>query len=172
MKLLTLIRHAKSDWRYEGLSDFERPLNARGRRNAPQMGQHLRNFLPPLDCLVASPANRAITTARLLADELGVDKDAIVVIPALYLAASDLTTSSMSAGAASDQHVALVGHNPGVSQLCHQLADQAEFGEMPTCAAAHLKLDIGSWTRVQPGCGELLRFDSPKRLKQTDSTAH
>ena len=87
MKLLTLIRHAKSDWRYEGLSDFERPLNARGRRNAPQMGQHLRNFLPPLDCLVASPANRAITTARLPADELGVDKDAIVVIPALYLAA-------------------------------------------------------------------------------------
>ena len=172
MKLLTLIRHAKSDWRYEGLSDFERPLNARGRRNAPQMGQHLRNFLPPIDCLVASPANRAITTARLLADELEIDKDAIVVIPALYLAAPTEMLDVLQSLAASDQHVALVGHNPGISQLCHQLADHAEFGELPTCAAAHLKLDAAGWSRAQPGCGELLRYDSPKRLKQLDPSSH
>ena len=73
MRLLTLIRHAKSSWDYPGLTDFERPLNDRGRRDAPRMAQRLgRSCKPPL-LLLSSPATRAVTTARLFAETLAVD---------------------------------------------------------------------------------------------------
>ena len=68
MKTLYLVRHAKSSWKYPNLDDFERPLNKRGRKNAPFMGRILKKLKAVPDLVISSPANRAATTARIIAD--------------------------------------------------------------------------------------------------------
>ena len=84
MKTLTIIRHAKSSWEQEGLSDFERPLNERGRRDAPVMAARLKQAVGQPELLVSSPALRAITTARVFADVLGISKDSIQLQSRIY----------------------------------------------------------------------------------------
>lgn len=161
MRILTLVRHAKSSWDYPELSDFERPLNERGRRDAPMMAQRAKDNPPLPERLVASPALRAITTARAFAEVLGTDTDEIVVQPKIYdasLAALMRVVRGLDDG---DRHVMLFGHNPGFSQLAHELA-RCTFDELPTCAVARIELDIKLWSDVTPGCGLLTRYSYPK----------
>ncbi|ROH91008.1 histidine phosphatase family protein [Stagnimonas aquatica] len=161
MRLLTLIRHAKSSWDYPGLTDFERPLNDRGRRDAPRMAQRLaRRCKPPL-LLLSSPATRAVTTARLFAEALGVDFDEVLIEPRLYEASRKTLLEVIAGLPERRSQVLLFGHNPGLSELAHTLA-ACPFDELPTCAAVQLQLDIASWAKVGPGCGKLLHYGFPK----------
>src|SRR5438128_760349 len=89
MRLLTLVRHAKSSWDHAGLSDFERPLNDRGRRDAPLMAQRLMRLPPRPDLLLSSPATRALTTARLFAETLAIPVEKIGVDSRIYDAAPE-----------------------------------------------------------------------------------
>ena len=84
MKQLTIIRHAKSSWEHPHLSDFERPLNSRGKRNAPMMGRILHDEGVMLDQIISSPAKRAITTARTIAGEMGYSENNIVKERSFY----------------------------------------------------------------------------------------
>lgn len=161
MRLLTLIRHAKSSWDYPDLTDFERPLNDRGRRDAPRMAQRLaRNCKPPL-LLLSSPATRAVTTARLFAETLGVDFDSLLIEPRIYEASRKTLLEVIGDLPDRSTQVLLFGHNPGLSELAHTLAN-CPFDEIPTCAVVQLQLDLGSWAKVGPGCGRLLHYWFPK----------
>ncbi|TAJ50874.1 MAG: hypothetical protein EPN60_10710 [Nevskiaceae bacterium] len=161
MRLLTLIRHAKSSWDYPDLTDFERPLNDRGRRDAPRMAQRLsRNCKPPL-LLLSSPATRAVTTARLFAETLGVDFDSLLIEPRIYEASRKTLLEVIGDLPDRSAQVLLFGHNPGLSELAHTLAN-CPFDEMPTCAVVQLQLDLGNWAKVGPGCGRLLHYWFPK----------
>src|SRR2546426_10315742 len=84
MRLLTLVRHAKSSWDYPELSDFERPLNERGRRDAPAMAQRISRLPPKPDLLMSSPATRALATARLFAETLGFPMQDITIDARIY----------------------------------------------------------------------------------------
>lgn len=166
MRLLTLVRHAKSSWAYEALSDFERPLNERGRRDAPMMAERALKLFDKPQRLVSSPALRAITTAQLFAHGLSLDPHEIVLRPRIYEASVQTLLELIQNFDDSDAHVMVFGHNPGLSQFAHQLA-RCDFDDLPTCGIAHLSFDLSHWREVCAGCCTLLRFTYPKE-KQTD----
>lgn len=162
MRQLHLIRHAKSSWADAGQRDFDRPLNARGLRDAPAMAVRLATALPTARRLVSSPARRAWQTATLFARPLGVAEDAIHSQPEIYEASAGTLLALVNALADVDDCVLLFGHNPGVSSLARLLAP-CPFIEMPTAGIASLVFDVARWRDVVPGAGWLLAYRYPKQ---------
>jgi len=160
MPLLTLVRHAKSAWDYPELTDFERPLNERGRRDAPRMALRAQG-LPKVTRIISSPATRALATARIFAEQLGIDFDAIQIEPRLYEASRKTLLEVVTRIESAPAHVMLFGHNPGFSELAHTLA-HCPFDEMPTCAILHCRLDVKTWKDVAPGSGTVMKYLFPK----------
>jgi len=161
MRLLTLVRHAKSSWDYEELSDFERPLNERGRRDAPLMAQRAHKLLGRPDHLVSSPALRAITTAHVFAETMDLSLEEIALQPRIYEATPQTLVQILRLLDDADPHVMLFGHNPGFSQLANLLA-ACPFDEMPTCAVVQIALDTEHWRDTAPGQGKLRHYLFPK----------
>jgi phosphohistidine phosphatase len=161
MKQLTLIRHAKSSWSYPDLSDFERPLNERGRRDAPRMALRAASVLPKISRWLSSPATRTISTTRLICETLGVDFDAVQIDPRIYDASRKTLMEVLSTLPNGVVHAVLVGHNPGLSELAHTLA-ACEFDDLPTSAVVHLELNIPNWAGLKPNCGVLRHYLFPK----------
>jgi len=161
MKRLTLIRHAKSSWKDLLLPDSERPLNGRGKRDAPLMGARLAiaGFKPEL--IVTSPAKRARKTAAAISKQLSRHPD-IVEDPRIYGAGTTDLLDLIGGLPIDLEDVAIVGHNPGLTELANLLAD-AGIGNVPTTGVVRLELDIALWSEVEPGLGRLVDFDWPKR---------
>ena len=161
MKTLTIIRHAKSSWDQEGLHDFERPLNERGRRDAPIMAARLKQSAAIPELLVSSPALRAITTARVFADGLGISTDAIQLQAKIYEASVSTLLQIIRNLDDRYAHVALFGHNPGLSDLSRKLA-HCDFDELPTCGMVQISLPAAHWRDVSANSGQLLYSSWPK----------
>lgn len=159
MRTLTLIRHAKSSWDDPKIEDFHRPLNERGFRDAPVMAQRLGNLLEATPQLVASPALRTTTTARIFAEVLGIAESAIRFEPPIYDATAAELLAVVRKLDDAFPNVALFGHNPGLTDLSHQLA-RCTFSEMPTCAMAVLEFDVDRWADVAHG--RLFAYSFPK----------
>ena len=162
MRRLTLVRHAKSSWDYAELSDFERPLNARGRRDAPAMAKRLAADLERPLRLISSPALRAITTAHAFAAALAVPNTSIRVDPRIYEATRGTLLGIVRECDDADSHVLLFGHNPGFSELALLLAP-CPFSDMPTCAVATLSFDAAHWRDIRHGSGVLQRYEFPRK---------
>jgi phosphohistidine phosphatase len=162
LKRLTLIRHAKSSWKDAGIADFERTLNERGERDAPRMGRRIADAGKPPELLLASPARRAARTAELIAERLGARAPRVEYERALYLATPDQLLDVIRGLDDDVRHAALVGHNPGLTELAEQLTG-AEIGNVPTCGVVRLRLAVHAWGEVEPGCAEIEDFDYPKR---------
>ena len=163
MKTLYLLRHAKSSWSFDELSDQERPLNDRGRDDAPLMGQALakRRICP--DLVVSSPAVRAMSTAVLVAREMQYAHDKIVVEPGIYGADVDDLLAIIHnlpdvAGA-----VLLVGHNPTITETANELSPSA-INEMPTAAVVCLRFDCDKWAEVSKANAEFYFYDYPRNV--------
>lgn len=147
LETLILVRHAKSDWGDPGLSDHDRPLNARGLQNAPMMAELLAAAKPRIDRIISSTALRARTTATYFGEVLGVP---VELDEALYLApAETLLATAKACGAA---RVMVVAHDPGLSDLAHRLSGGA-IAHMPTCAVARFDFANGGFA-----------FDTPRQL--------
>jgi phosphohistidine phosphatase len=168
MRLLTIVRHAKSSWDDTDLSDFERPLNDRGRRDAPRMALWTRQAVGVPDCIVSSPALRAITTARTFADALGIDVNHLLIQNRIYEASLNTLLRLLRGFDDEYGHVMLFGHNPGLSELTHALA-RCPFDDLPTCAVVHIELGIKYWADVAEHNGQLLRYQFPKQLRDAGS---
>lgn len=161
-RTLILVRHAKSSWKHEGLSDFERPLNNRGFKNAPEMGRRLVDENLSVETIISSPALRAITTAELIADEMAFNIRKIEQNEQIY-EASLTTLIDLVSGLDNNSHrVMLVGHNPGFTGLCNYLSD-ARIDNMPTCSIAQIHFDIDRWDSISEHAGRLVDFDYPKK---------
>lgn len=162
MKTLLLMRHAKSSWDNSELADFDRPLNGRGRQDAPRIGQLLaREDLTP-DLIITSAARRAATTAELVALAAGYDGD-IRYTRDLYLADADTYLELARETADNVSRLLLVGHNPDMAELVSQLAGHDEH--MPTAALAHFRLAIDAWSELSDETGaELVALWRPKEL--------
>lgn len=159
MKILYLLRHAKSSWTNANLSDFERPLNERGLNAAPFMGELMaRNALAP-DVIVSSPATRAAETARLVKDAGGLNAE-IRFEERIYEASPNTLRQVISELSDDLDSAMLVGHNPGMEAIIRYLADRIE--PMPTAALAVIKLKIDSWADVREDSGKIVTVYRPK----------
>jgi phosphohistidine phosphatase len=162
MKILLLLRHAKSSWDDGDLADFDRPLNNRGRRDAPVMGRLLAQHELTPDLIITSAARRAATTAELvaLAAEYGGD---IQYTNELYLADPETFLDVARDTPDGVTRLMLVGHNPGIEELVTDLAEREE--RMPTAALACFRLDIDRWGDLtDETAAELLHLWRPKEL--------
>ena len=146
MKTLYLVRHAKSSRDDPALSDRDRPLNDRGKADAPATGKRLARRDVKPDLLMSSPALRALTTAQLLADEMGCARKDIVVDDRLYASSADTLLAITRALEPTLDSVMLVGHNPEFSEFVQRLS--GEPIDMPTCAVAEFRFDTTRWTDI------------------------
>jgi len=164
MKQLFVIRHAKSSWDIAGQSDFERPLNERGHRDAPQMAGRLFKSGTRLDALVSSPANRALTTAQYFAEAFDFKKKDIITVDRLYHASAE-TFYDVIAGELKDKwdSVAIFSHNPGITYFANSLG-VVQMDNMPTCGIIGVKADIKSWADFAKAGKEFLLIDYPKKI--------
>lgn len=146
MKTLFLVRHAKSSRGDPSLPDRDRPLDERGMQDAPMMGKRLAKLDVKPDLLVSSPALRALTTAQLIADELGYKRKDIVVDDRLYASSPDDLLTVIRALDKKLDRVMLLGHNPEFCDLAHLLS--RKIVEMPTSAVAEFSFDTKGWSDV------------------------
>lgn len=162
MKRLTLVRHAKSDWGDASLEDFERPLNARGERDAPEMAKRLVQAGLEPTLIVTSPAVRALATATVFARAFGYPAKKIRHADEAYLATPGTLLEIVRRAGGRSSHVMLFGHNPGISQFAALLTGDDSLGEVPTAAVVSLAVDVNSWRDLEPGGAERLLYDFPK----------
>jgi len=168
MRTLTLLRHAKSGWDAPVARDFDRPLNARGRKAARAMGREMRRLGLGFDVVLASPAVRVTETLTELAQGYGAAVDT-QFDEAVYLAPAETLLALVRAVDDSDARLLLVGHNPGMEQLALLLAGAGALrdeiaAKYPTAALAEIGFDVAHWREVAPGKGRLARFIRPREL--------
>lgn len=161
-KYLFLARHAKSSWKETNLHDGERPLNKRGKRDAPIMGERLATQTLRPEHIVSSPAVRAIRTAEVFARCLNFDADSVEVDAGIYDASASGLVEIIRDFDDRYQIVMLVGHNPALTSLLNLLTHE-QINNMPTCSIATISFDEDSWRRVRADGGRLVAFDYPKR---------
>lgn len=161
MRYLTLIRHGKSSWDFDGLNDDERPLNKRGQKDVPAMALRFVAQGHRPDYLLSSYATRALTTARLFARQLRYPVERIRLSEALYECSREDLYQIVTGLNDQHWHVCLFGHNPGFTLFANDVSG-ADIDNIPTTGIAHIQLNVDSWKEVATGCGELLQFDFPK----------
>ena len=146
-KKLLIIRHAKSDWDSSVLKDFDRPLNKRGEKNAPEMAERLvkKNLIP--NQLVSSPALRAITTAGYFADVFNIKKSEIRKEQHIYEASSKTLLQIINQFDNQFNFIALFGHNPGLTELVINLCN-ADLYDIPTCGMVMIEFPFKDWSMI------------------------
>lgn len=164
MKKLVLIRHAKSSWKDDRMKDFDRPLNDRGKTDAPLMGKVLAKQGAQCDLYLSSPAKRAITTARAISEELGLSRDQLRTINDLYLADADTIMEVIANEGGNADTIFVTGHNPGFTELANRLSE-ARIDNLPTCGIFAVELDMAQWPEITGKQGRFLFFDYPKNHK-------
>ena len=169
-RTLVLLRHAKSSWADSALGDYDRPLNKRGRRDAPEMADRLRRRGLAPDLILTSGALRTRQTAAALVAALDLDESRLAHDSALYLASEERLLRRIQALDDGLRQVVLVAHNPGLTELVRRLG-VADLENLPTCGYAEFSLALESWGLVGPQSARLVRLDYPKHSRP-DSTAN
>lgn len=143
MKTLLILRHAKSSWKFSDLSDHDRPLNRRGKRDAPRMGKILKERELVPDLVISSSATRAKDTASAVAKHSGY-KGRRIKFESLYAAEPAAYLAVLRELDDNYQRVLIVGHNPGVEELVEMLTGEIHI--IPTCTLAQVEFDIEKWS--------------------------
>jgi phosphohistidine phosphatase len=161
MKRVIIVRHAKSSWDDASIPDFERPLNDRGKHDAPEMAKRLAEKKVDIDAFISSPAKRAKKTATLFAKEFGKHKDDVILIDTLYHAGPEEFYKAIEKAPAKAKTIAIFSHNPGITDFVNSLTD-TRVDDMPTCAVFAVKAPIGDWNEFRQSPREFWFFDYPK----------
>ena len=162
MKTLFIIRHAKSSWAGIGESDFERPLNDRGKKDAPVMATRLLKKGKRPDLLLSSSALRTRQTATLFCKELGMKESDILYVDALYHATENIISNEVGKMKDSYDCVALFTHNPGITEYANMQCEEVYIDNMPTCGIFAVEADVKSWNEFAEAKKKFLFFDYPK----------
>ena len=162
MKTLLLLRHAKSSWKHPELPDHDRPLNKRGKQDAPRIAKIIRdNGLVP-DLIMSSTAKRARKTAKIVAKTCGY-ADEVTLTPALYHAGPSTYIETLSRQADEHQRIMLVGHNPGLEELLEMLVGKMEL--IPTATLALVLLPLTQWRKLNhETTGKLINLWRPREI--------
>jgi phosphohistidine phosphatase len=165
MKTVILVRHAKSSWSDSSLSDRDRPLNKRGKRDAPMMGGRLaaRDLRP--DRMITSPATRARLTALAFADALDFDEDQMVIDDRIYHGGVEDIWEIIREQSDGLRRVMIFGHNPDLTDFVNGLGCEFILN-VPTCGVVELRFDADSWSEVGHGCPVDMDFDYPKKGRE------
>ncbi len=161
MKTLILVRHAKSSWDDSSLDDRDRPLNGRGKKDAPAMGERLAKLGLEPDLILSSPAVRALTTAEILAKAFDYKRKKIVIDERMYGATPAMLLKLIHALDDDAQCAMLVGHNPEMSELAQHFSPKID--DLPTCAVVELRLDVKAWAHVAPETLKRFELHLPKK---------
>ena len=161
MKTLYLVRHAKSSWKQPELSDFERPLNKRGKNDAPFIGKLLSEKGINPSIIISSPAKRAATTAKMIASEINYSKEKIVFNENIYDASGRTLLEIISETEDKYNSVMFFGHNPGLTVLQNNLSNHF-IDNIPTCGVVALKFNT-TWDKVKLNSAEFIFFEFPKK---------
>ncbi len=161
MKTLYLVRHAKSSWDDPTLADHDRPLNERGKRDAPKMGERLAQRGTKVDLIISSSAARALATAQAIAEKIGYDQTHIMVDRRLY--ATQVSALLYLIQELDDQHerVMLFGHNPEFTDLARFF--DSGIDELPTCAVVEMTFEVDRWSEVVKRKPATIRISTPKQ---------
>lgn len=161
MKSLLIIRHAKSSWDTTTGKDFDRPLNDRGKRDAPEMANRLIERKITIDAFVSSTAKRAKKTAQLFAQQFQRSKEEIILLPELY----EVTVAGLYKVATGlpdkCNSVAIFSHNPGVTEFVNTLTG-TRIDDMPTCGIFAINIHSDTWKNFETAGKEYWFFHCPK----------
>jgi phosphohistidine phosphatase len=164
MKTLTIVRHAKSSWKNPGLSDRQRPLNHRGERDAPEMGRRINEHGIRPSLIVSSPAVRAWTTAKEVADAIGYPPEFLQKDDGLYLASIDDILDVIVAQDNGFNSLMLFGHNPGFTDFANFLVPGLT-NNLPTAGVVSVEVDQDDWDLYARPATKLLVHDWPKKKR-------
>lgn len=162
-KSLLVVRHAKSDWKVD-VSDFDRPLNHRGFEDAPKMAKNILKKGVIINQIISSPAIRAFSTAKLIAENWDFDVKKIVLNQEIYEASVQTLLKIVNEIDSKINSVALFGHNSGITDFVNYLSN-AEIANIPTCGAVLISFPFDDWKMISKNTGELLFFDYPKNIE-------
>jgi len=163
MKILYLVRHAKSSWEDIFQDDFDRPLNERGRKDAPRMAKRLkeRDIIP--DLLLTSPAERALSTCMIMAERAGYPSSSILKDQRLYHASDEQLLKIVHELNDASDEVMIFCHNPGLTEFVNRLVREPLTDNVPTCGVVCIKLPVTSWKEVRWKNGDVRFYDYPKK---------
>ncbi len=162
MKQLILIRHAKSSWAVFSIKDFDRPLNDRGKKDAPVMAKRLLDKGITIDAFIASPAKRARKTAELFVKEYKAEKNSIFFFDELYLAATSNFLDVINKTDDRFKTIAVFSHNEGITDFANSLTE-TRIDNIPTCGIFAIKIKTKHWSDFAEAEKEFWFFDSPKK---------
>lgn len=161
-KYLSFMRHAKSSWRYPELHDYDRPLNERGLADAPIMGRKLKKMGISPDMILCSPANRAISTARIICDKINFSLHKLKLDDKIYTATSWQMLDIIKAIDNKYESILVIGHEPMISQTIEILTG-VSIEKFPTCAFLQMELSISKWSEIIAESGLIKTFEYPKK---------
>lgn len=168
MKTLLLMRHAKSSWKDSKLADHDRPLNKRGKKDAPRMGVFLQEKELVPQRILCSSALRSRETAQAVTENSDFSGE-IVYLDRLYMAETDEFLAVLRELPDSLERVMIIGHNPGLETLLQTLSGRIE--SLPTAVLAHLTLQSSSWAELNGEVtGEVLEIWRPKELQHEEDS--
>jgi len=166
MKTLTLLRHGKSSWSNNGLSDHDRPLSPRGERDAPRMGARINEAGIRPSLIMSSPAVRAWTTAKTIAKEISYPIEFLHREEELYLAGVDRLLDLLARQDNAFNSVMVVGHNPGLTEFANYLLPEIT-DNIPTCGIVALNIETDDWELRERKNTHLLLLDYPKNINDS-----
>lgn len=176
MKYLTVIRHAKSSWDQPGLADHDRALNERGRKAAAAVATFLDKtylgggdgapLLPKPDRLVSSTALRALSTAQIMREAVGLSTEQLLLDSRLYLAEAGTIMNVVRDLDESWKHVVLYGHNPGMHEFAERILARAHVAKMPTCSTVIMAIPTEFWGLAEWGMAQLIGHITPRSLER------
>lgn len=166
MKTLTILRHAKSSWKDRSLADHERPLNARGKRDAPVMAARLKDAGVRPSLIMSSHAVRAWTTARIVAKGISYPVEFLQREKGLYLAGPARIFDLLADQDPGFNSIMIVGHNPGFTDLANHFVPGLT-GNIPTCGYVSVSIESDDWNLRGSPAAELVSYDYPKRKVET-----
>ena len=162
MKTLTIFRHARSSWDFPDLTDHDRPLNKRGKRDAPIMGERLKESGIRPSLIVSSPAVRAWKTARTVAKQIGYPVEFLQREPGLYHAGVNKLLDIIAVQDDGFNNIVIVGHNPGLTDLANELVPGLT-SNLPTAGFVAIRIDTDDWDLRTRQSADLLVYDYPKK---------
>jgi phosphohistidine phosphatase len=161
-KSLHIVRHGKSSWDFEDISDIDRPLSPRGINNAYLMSKKLSERKVVPDLFLTSPANRALYTSIIFARILKFPYDKITIEDSIYMGYNEDLIDLIRSQNASLSHILIFGHNPAFTSLANHLMDHY-LDNIPTAGVVSLSYKIDSWEEIGKVKPEEDFFDYPKR---------
>jgi phosphohistidine phosphatase len=161
-RLLFLVRHAKSDWAYDGLADIDRPLNERGYRDAPIVAARIATLGQAPERFVSSPAVRALTTSLIFARQFEHDAGRVVIEPKLYEASTLEFINVLASQPDAASRLMVFAHNPTLTEVASELSGVA-ISNVPTTGVVCVRFEAATWSAAVRSRGALEFFEYPKK---------